>query len=115
MGSLGSQTAKQIGEIAFHQQDLIGNISQHRCSLIHQLNIEILIGRVGAGEQRDPLLPVKRMRPTDTDLPRLFSARDLPWTLRHLYVLRTPTTKARTPPASRTTPTAEGSFSLLSV
>jgi len=62
-------SAKQIGKIVFHQQDLIRHISKHRCSLIHQLNVGILIGRVGAGEQRDPPLPLRRIRGTDTTLP----------------------------------------------
>ncbi len=35
MGSLRSQPAQQIGEIVFHQQDLIRHISKHRRSFIH--------------------------------------------------------------------------------
>jgi hypothetical protein len=34
LGSLRSQTAKQIGEILFHQQDLIAHVSKHRRSFI---------------------------------------------------------------------------------
>jgi len=35
MGALRSQPAKQIGEIAVHQQDLIRDVSKHRGSFIH--------------------------------------------------------------------------------
>ena len=65
MGSLRSQPSKQIGEIAFHQRDLIPHVSKHRRSFIHQFNVEILVGCVGASEQRDPPLPLRRIRGSD--------------------------------------------------
>ncbi len=39
MGWLRSQPPKPIGEIVFHQQDLIRHISKHRRSLVHYLTL----------------------------------------------------------------------------